>query len=102
MSFKEEIIVSTNEPLPPKEQLELARIQSATKIAKTQSSVQGVAIFIVGVIVTSLIAGSIILTIKNKEVPSWFATTISIAITGLVGVVSYNAGSESERRKSND
>lgn len=102
MSLKEEIIVSANEPLPPKEQLELARITSATKVAKNQSTVQGIAIFIVGVIVTSLIVGSIILTIRNKEVPSWFATTISIAITGLVGVVSYNAGSESERRKSND
>lgn len=100
MSFKEkEIIMSNNDPLPPQEQLELARIQANNKTAKSQAGVQAIAIIIVGVIVTSLIVGSIVLTIRNKEVPSWFATTISIAITGLVGVVSYNAGTENGKRK---
>jgi len=81
------------------EQLTLARINASVKAHAAVARVQAVAVVMVGTIIVGFIAGSAWLTNNSKPVPDWWSTTISIAITGLVGVLSFNAGKNSKDKE---
>lgn len=85
-----------HDPLPAEAQLELARIHDGTKIVRSRSKVQAVAISVVGLITAALVIGSIILTLNDKESPAFFGTTVSLLVTGLVSSVAYEAGRTSQ------
>lgn len=92
MAPQTELPITSNQPLPPEAQLELARITDNTKILRARSRVQATAITVVGIITAALVVGSVILTLQSKEVPDFFGTTISLLVTGLVSSMAFEAG----------
>ena len=99
MSFKEEIVVTNNETLPPQEQLELARIQAEIEAFKSKTSLQRRISTMVSLIIITIFLGSIYLTDIGKEVPAFFPTTATMAIGGILTSIGFTSGAESERRK---
>jgi hypothetical protein len=91
-------------------ELEIKRIEAAdrqrqresdvvTAGLKAQARITGLSVLAVAGIVLVLSVGSIILTQDNKVIPAFVATTIAVAVTGLVGLLSFNAGKSSAEKK---
>lgn len=82
-----------------RDELALAKVSSDTTLAKRQITTQMIAVLAIASIVVAMTVTTYLLISEGKEPPGFYSTTISIAITGMVGLLSFQAGKASETGK---